>query len=466
MRNVRFPPEGSASAPARPAIKETRPSMSSLPLIARSGGPLAGIVRVPGDRALTLQALALGAMAVGRTSLRGAFDGDEAQRLAAALRALGAGVADHGDGHWTVDGIGVGGLLEPADVLDLGGGQEALYLLLGLVATHSLTAIFTGDAALNRRPVARLTMSLERIGAQFIGRRGDLPPLAAVGATAPMPMEHRLPATGASIKAAILLAGLNTPGITSVVESGPASDAMERLLRLFGARVEVEIEAGGIRRTRLEGQPELTPAAVDLPADPSAAALPLVAALAAGGSSVTLAGVGLDPARTGLFAILRDMGADIDVVNARTLGEAPVGDLHVRSSRLKGLVVPPERMAGLVHDYPLLAVAAARAEGTTVLSGLGDGRRHAVLADGLAACGVEVLVEDDVLTIRGAGGPVPGGARLAADLAPDLAAALLVLGLGAQAPVEVADGRAIDGHFPGFAALMGGLGAILTSETV
>jgi 3-phosphoshikimate 1-carboxyvinyltransferase len=435
--------------------------MPPSPLIARSGGKLAGTVRVPGDRALTLRALVLGAMAVGRTRLQGAFEGAEVRGLAAALRALGAGVAHHGDGHWTVDGVGVGGFSEPVHVLDLAGGQDALHLLMGLVASHPLTAVFTGDAALNRRPVARLTQPLERIGAQFIGRRGDLLPLVAVGATAPMPMEHHLPAPSASIKAAVLLAGLNTPGITSVIEAVPTSDGTERLLRLFGARVEIDGPDAGSRRVRVEGHPELKPALVDLPADPSAAALPLMAALIGEDADLTLAGVGLDPLRTGLFTILQEMGAEIEILNMQTAGGEPVGDLRVRSSRLTGMAVPAERMHGLHLDYPILAAVAARAVGTTVLPGLRDGRRLAAVAGALAACGVEVSVEDDALTIQGAGGPVPGGIRLAADLAPDLAAAFLMLGLGAEAPVEAADAAAIDGHFPDFAPLMRALGANL-----
>ncbi|HEV2677242.1 MAG TPA: 3-phosphoshikimate 1-carboxyvinyltransferase [Aliidongia sp.] len=438
----------------------------STPLIARPGRMLAGTIPVPGDRVLSQCALILGALAVGRTSIRGLPDDTDFRQLAAALRALGAAVTRHDDGLWTVDGVGVGGLLEPSEILDLGDSGTALHLLMGLIASHPLTTIFTGTAALNRRPLARLLHPLERMGAQFVGRYGGHLPLAVVGAAVPMPIEHVLPGTGDPIKPAILLAGLNTPGLTSVVEPRPADDGLDRLLRRFGARIEVEPLADGACRTRIEGQPELVPATLDLPGDPLAAAFPIVAALTTGGSDVTLSHVGLDPARSGLLTILREMGAGIDVLETRDDSDGPAGTLRVRGSRLTGVTVPGERAADLLDYYPILAIAAAHATGPTVLPGWGDGDRLARFARALAICGVDASVEGGALILQGAGGPATGGARLPTDLDPDAALALLVLGLGARAPIEIADGAAIETCFPGFAGRMRELGADLTMGVV
>ena len=444
---------------------------SPKPLIARPSGKLAGTVRVPGDKSMSHRALILGALAVGRTSVKGMLDGADVRATAAALRALGATVTRHDDGLWTVDGVGVGGLMEPAGVLDLGNSGTGVRLLMGLVATHPLTALFTGDASLNRRPMARVIQPLEQIGAQFVGRRGGLLPLAVLGAAAPMPIEYRVPVASAQVKSAILLAGLNTPGTTSVIEARPTRDHTERMLRGFGARVMVEPLGDGGRRILLDGQPELTPAALDLPADPSSAAFPLVAALLLDGSDVTLLDVGLNPLRTGLFTTLRDMGAQIDIQNQRTVGDEPIGDLRVRASRLTGVTVPAERAPSMIDEYPILAVAAARATGVTVMRGLGELKvkesdRLGAIARGLAASGVKVEVDEDTLAIHGARGPVPGGSRIAVDLDHRIAMAFLVLGLGAKRAVEIDDASAIETSFPDFAGLMCGLGADISAGTL
>ncbi len=429
------------------------------PLIARSGSRLAGTARVPGDRSMSHYALILGALAVGRTSIRGARDDADVQATAAALRSLGAQVIRHEDGLWTVDGVGIGGLMEPARVLDLGHAGTGLHLLMGLAATHPITAIFTADASLVRRPMARIIQPLEMMGACFTGRHGGLLPLAVSGATLPMPLDYRLPVASALVKSAILLAALNTPGTTSIAEPHPSSDHGERLLRRFGARITVE--AGW---TRIDGQPELAPAALDLPADPSLAAFPMVAALILDGSDVTLSGVGLDPLRTGLITTLQEMGARIDVLNPRDSGGEPVGDLRVRASRLTGIAVPVERASGMIDDYPILAVAAACAAGITIMPGLGD--RLTAVAGGLAACGVQVGIDGDTLTVHGAGEAVPGGARIRAEFDHRIALAFLVLGLGAKAPVEIDDATAISTGFPDFAGLMTGLGADISAGTI
>ena len=463
---------GSAPFVPETIVWKTRRSMPSpKPLIARPSGKLAGTVRVPGDKSMSHRALILGALAVGRTSVKGMLDGADVRATAAALRALGATVTRHDDGLWTVDGVGVGGLMEPAGVLDLGNSGTGVRLLMGLVATHPLTALFTGDASLNRRPMARVIQPLEQIGAQFVGRRGGLLPLAVLGAAAPMPIEYRVPVASAQVKSAILLAGLNTPGTTSVIEARPTRDHTERMLRGFGARVMVEPLGDGGRRILLDGQPELTPAALDLPADPSSAAFPLVAALLLDGSDVTLLDVGLNPLRTGLFTTLRDMGAQIDIHNQRTVGDEPIGDLRVRASRLTGVTVPAERAPSMIDEYPILAVAAARATGVTVMRGLGELKvkesdRLGAIARGLAASGVKVEVDEDTLAIHGAGGPVPGGSRIAVDLDHRIAMAFLVLGLGAKRAVEIDDASAIETSFPDFAGLMCGLGADISAGTL
>ena len=384
------------------------------PLIARPGGKLTGTAQVPGDTSMSHLALILGALAVGRTSIRGLLDGAGVRATAAALRALGATVIRHDDGLWTVDGVGVGGLMEPARALDLGHSGTGAQLLMGLVATHPLTAIFTGDAALVRQPMARVIQPLEMMGAQFTGRRGGLLPLAVTGAALPMPIDYRLPVASTQVKSAILLAALNTPGNTTVVEPHPTPDHTERMLSRFGVRVT--IKAG---RIEIEGQPELMPAALDLPADASSAAFPLVAALLVEGSDITLPNVGLNPRRTGLFTTLDDMGAQIDILNPRDAGGESFGDLRVRASRLRGVTVPPERVI--------------------------DGAR---------------------LTDHGVGGPVPGGARILADPDPRIAMAFLVLGLAAKAPVALDDAAPIDARFPDFAGLMRRLGADISAGTI
>jgi 3-phosphoshikimate 1-carboxyvinyltransferase len=435
-------------------------------LVGRPGGPLIGRTRIPGDKSMSHRALILGSLAVGRTTIRGLLEGDDVLRTAAAMVALGARIERGGDGVWIVDGVGIGGLAEPDRVLDLGNSGTGVRLLMGLVATHPITTIFTGDASLTKRPMARVTRPLEQMGAQFIGRAGGLLPLAVVGAVDPMPIEYRLPVASAQVKSAILLAGLNTPGHTIVIEPAPTRDHSERMLRHFGADVAVDAIAGGGKRITLQGQPELSPAALDLPGDPSSAAFPLVAGLLCDDSDLVLENIGLNPLRTGLLATLREMGASIEVVNARLSGDEPVGDLRIRASRLEGVTVPAERAPSMIDEYPILAVAAACARGRTTLHGLDELKvkesdRLAAIATGLAACGVEIEVTGSSLTIEGCGGTPPGGGKIAANLDHRIAMAFLVLGLAAETPVEIDDGATIETSFPDFAGLMRRLGAAI-----
>jgi 3-phosphoshikimate 1-carboxyvinyltransferase len=431
---------------------------------ARPAAPLAGMVRVPGDKSISHRALMLGALAVGRTEITGLLEGEDVLATAAALCAMGAEIVRAEDGLWLVDGVGLGGLAEPDDVLDLGNSGTAARLLLGILASHPFTAFVTGDASLRRRPMDRIIAPLSRFGAQFLGREGGCLPLAVTGATNPVPIEYRLPVPSAQVKTAVLFAGLNTPGATSVIEPQPTRDHTERMLGHFGAKVTVDAEPGGGLRITVLGQPELVAAPITVPGDPSSAAFPLVAALIVPGSEVTIVNVGLNPSRTGLLSCLKEMGADITLENQREAGGEPVADLLVRAGPLAGADIPASRAPLMIDEYPILAVAAACARGRTVMRGLAELRvkesdRLAGIAEGLARCGVRVAVEGDDLIVEGNGGPPEGGALIATRLDHRMAMAFLVLGLATRAPVRIDDGRPIATSFPDFVPLMSEIGA-------
>ncbi len=427
--------------------------------------PLGGRIPVPGDKSISHRALMFGALAVGETRITGLLEGEDVLRTAAAMRALGAEVTRSPDGAWLVAGRGVGGLIEPADVLDMGNSGTAARLLCGILASHPLFAVMTGDASLRRRPMRRVTDPLSATGARFAARAGGRLPLAIEGAQAALPLDYRVPVPSAQVKSAVLLAGLNAPGLTRVEEPEATRDHSENMLRHFGATVTVESVGAG-RVITLAGQPELRAADVSVPGDPSSAAFPLVAALLVPGSEVTVPGVGLNPLRTGLLACLREMGADIAVTGRRVAGGEEVGDLTARFGPLRAVDVPPERAPSMIDEYPILAVAAACASGTSRLRGLKELRvkesdRLAGTAALLAANGVRVAIEDDDLIVHGAGGPAAGGGLVATHMDHRLAMSALVLGLAAAAPVAVDDAGFIDTSFPGFIALMNRLGAAL-----
>jgi 3-phosphoshikimate 1-carboxyvinyltransferase len=440
---------------------------SPAPLAAtRPPAPLAGAARVPGDKSISHRALMLGALAVGRTEITGLLEGEDVLATAAALNALGACAVPLGGGTWTVDGIGIGGLVEPEDLLDLGNSGTAARLLLGILATHPITAFVTGDASLRRRPMGRVVAPLSRFGARFLTREGGRLPLAVSGAASPLPIEYRLPVPSAQVKSSVLLAGLNTPGATTVIEPQASRDHTERMLRHFGASVGVEPADGGGKRITVHGYPELTAAPIAVPGDPSSAAFPLIAALIVPGSEVTIAGVGLNPLRGGLFECLRDMGADIAFVNEREEGGEPVADLRARAGPLTGAEIPAERAPRMIDEYPILAVAAACARGRTVMRGLAELRvkesdRLAAIAAGLAACGARVTVDGDDLTIDGEGGPPEGGALIATELDHRIAMSFLVLGLATRRAVRIDDAAPIATSFPGFVQLINGLGGAI-----
>ena len=409
----------------------------------------------------------IGSLAVGETEIHGLLEGEDVLRSAAAMRALGAEAKRADDGVWRVIGRGVGALVEPEDVLDMGNAGTGARLLMGVVASHPIAAVFTGDASLRRRPMGRVIEPLKQMGARFSGREGNRLPLVVNGTGDAMPIRYRLPVPSAQVKSAILLAGLNTPGETMVIEPEPTRDHTELMLRHFGAGILSRDTPDG-RAVTIIGQPEITGRRVDVPADPSSAAFPLVAALILPGSDILLTGVGLNRHRIGLIETLIEMGGSIVIQNRREQAGEPVGDIRVKASRLKGVSVPASRAPSMIDEYPVLAVAAAFADGETVMQGLAELRvkesdRLGAMARGLAACGVALSEGRDRLSVTGRARKPAGGVKIVADLDHRIAMAFLVLGMAAERPVSIDDGSPIDTSFPGFIDLMNGLGARLSA---
>ncbi|MCY1128259.1 3-phosphoshikimate 1-carboxyvinyltransferase [Frigidibacter sp. RF13] len=437
---------------------------TAIPMTARKSGPLKGRAEVPGDKSISHRSLILGAMAVGETKVTGLLEGQDVLDTAAAMRAFGAEVTQHGPGDWSVWGVGVGGFREPEQVIDCGNSGTGVRLIMGCMATSPITATFTGDASLRKRPMGRVTDPLALFGAQAYGRQGGRLPMTIIGAKDPMPVTYTVPMPSAQVKSAVLLAGLNTPGQTVVIEKEPTRDHSERMLRGFGADLTVENAPEG-RIIILTGQPELKPQTVAVPRDPSSAAFPVCAALIVEGSDILVPGVSQNPTRNGLYTTLVEMGADIDFQNPREEGGEPVADLRVRFSSLKGIEVPEERAASMIDEYPILSVVAACAEGTTIMRGIKELRvkesdRIDAMARGLEACGVKIEEDEDTLIVHGMGaGGVPGGATAKTHIDHRIAMSFLVLGLASQKPVSVDDGSPIATSFPVFEDLMAGLGA-------
>ncbi len=432
---------------------------------AKPARPLTGTISVPGDKSISHRALMFGALAVGQTRITGLLTGEDVLRTAAAMAALGAEISRDGD-DWLVSGRGIGALTEPADVLDMGNSGTAARLLAGILASHDIYAVMTGDASLRKRPMARVIEPLKQTGAQFLARSGNRLPLTIRGARESMPLSYRLPVASAQVKSAVLLAGLNARGVTEVEEPEPTRDHSENMLRHFGARVDVE-RVGRGRGIKLWGQPELVAADVVVPGDPSSAAFPVSAALLVPDSHVTLQGVGLNPLRAGLFETLREMGASLAVHNARTQGGEPVGDLIAIHTTLKAVDVPPERAPSMIDEYPILAVLCAFAQGTSRLRGLAELRvkesdRLSATAALLSVNGARVEIEGDDLIIHGTGG-LPGGGLVETHMDHRLAMSALVLGQASAQPVRIDDASFIDTSFPGFVPLMQGLGAGLST---
>jgi 3-phosphoshikimate 1-carboxyvinyltransferase len=436
-------------------------------MTARAAGPLAGEAQVPGDKSISHRALILGAMAVGETVVTGLLEGQDVLDTAAAMRAFGAEVVRLAPGHWSVHGVGVGGFREPEAVIDCGNSGTGVRLIMGAMATSPIAATFTGDASLRKRPMGRVTEPLSLFGARAWGRAGGRLPMTVMGAAAPVPVRYAVPVPSAQVKSAVLLAGLNAPGETVVIEREPTRDHSERMLRGFGAALSVQAGAEGQVIT-LTGQPELRPQRVAVPRDPSSAAFPVCAALVVPGSAIRVPGVSRNPTRDGLYRTLVEMGADIAFENPREEGGEPVADLVVRhTGGLRGVEVPPDRAPSMIDEYPILSVVAAFAEGVTVMRGVRELRvkesdRIEAMAVGLRACGVQVEADEDTMTVTGRGpAGVAGGAVVSTHLDHRIAMSFLVLGMAAAAAVTVDDGSPIATSFPLFGPLMRGLGADL-----
>ncbi|WP_164157432.1 3-phosphoshikimate 1-carboxyvinyltransferase [Sandarakinorhabdus rubra] len=438
------------------------------PLSLTAPGPLAGDVTVPGDKSISHRALMLGALAVGTSRVTGLLEGEDVLATAAAMRAMGADIVRNGPGDWQINGVGVGGLLQPGQALDMGNSGTSTRLLMGLVASHPISATFVGDASLSGRPMGRVITPLSLMGAAITATPGpggrQTLPLTLTGVCPAIPLRYTLPVASAQVKSAILLAGLNTPGETVVIEPVPTRDHSERMLAGFGAALSVTQAPEG-RIITLRGEAELKPQSIVVPGDPSSAAFPMVAALIVPGSDVIIRNVGINPTRAGLITVLQAMGGDITLLNERSVGGEPVADLQVHHSALTGIEVPPEGAPSMIDEYPVLFVAAAFAKGRTVMRGLEELRvkesdRIAVMAQGLKACGVACEEVEDGLIVDGRGGdPVPGGATIAAHLDHRIAMSFAVLGLNARAPVTIDDARPIATSFPTFVPMMEALGA-------
>ena len=435
------------------------------PMSARRSGALSGTALIPGDKSISHRALILGALAVGRTHVTGLLEGQDVLDTAKAMQAFGATVERLGPGEWIVDGVGVGGFAEPAGVIDCGNSGTGVRLIMGAMATTPITATFTGDASLSKRPMRRITDPISLFGAEITSREGGLLPVTIKGAEEAVPVTYSTPVASAQIKSAVLLAGLNAPGQTVVIEAEPTRDHSERMLAGFGASITTETTDEG-RVITLTGQPELRAQSVAVPRDPSSAAFPVAAALIVPGSEIRVNGISRNPTRDGLYVTLAEMGADLTWENDREEGGEPVADLVVRHSALTGVTVPAERAASMIDEFPILSVIAAMAEGDTVMNGVAELRvkesdRIDAMAKGLRLNGVEVEETRDSMTVRGRGRIPGGGAPVETHLDHRIAMSFLVAGLAAEAPVTVDDGAAIATSFPDFVALMQGLGADL-----
>ena len=439
-----------------------------VPMTAQRGGALKGQAHVPGDKAISHRSLILGALSVGETRIEGLLEGEDVLDTGKAMQAFGAEVIQHGPGRWSVHGVGVGGFAEPSQVIDCGNSGTGVRLIMGAMATSPITATFTGDASLNGRPMGRVTDPLALFGTQAYGRKGGRLPMTIVGAADPVPVRYTVPVPSAQVKSAVLLAGLNAPGQTVVIEREATRDHSERMLAGFGAKVAIETLPEG-RVITLDGQPELVPQDIVVPRDPSSAAFPVCAALLVEGSDVLVPNIGLNPTRAGLFTTLIEMGADLTYENLHEEGGEPVADLRAKfSPNLKGIEVPPERAASMIDEYPILSVVAAFAEGETVMRGVKELRvkesdRIDAMAKGLRAAGVTVDAGEDWWIVTGRGhGDVPGGVTVESRLDHRIAMSFLVLGLATQKPVTVDDASPIATSFPIFESLMATLGATIT----
>ncbi len=441
-----------------------------IPLIAHPNGKLSGNIKVPGDKSISHRALMIGALAVGQTRIRGLLDGEDVLATARALESMGVEIlADRGGAVWRVSGRGVSGLCEPDRVLDMGNSGTAARLLLGVLTGHPFTAVVTGDSSLNDRPMGRVIEPLGKMGAVFRTRSGGRLPLSMDGSPMPMPIDYEMPVASAQVKSALLLAGLAAPGITRIAEPRPTRNHTELMLGHFGADIEVEESPDGGRVIILRGQPELKARDVVVPGDISSAAFPMVGALLNPGSGIAITGVGVNPLRCGLLDTLIEMGGDISLENRRHEAGEPVADLLIKGSSLHGVEVPAARAPSMIDEYPILAIAAACAEGTTRMTGIGELRvkesdRLAGMARGLRDAGARIEEGEDWLVVHGTGEPPAGKAAITTELDHRMAMSFLVLGGVTANPIIIDDGSPIETSFPGFVKLMNGLGGKIEEQ--
>ena len=423
---------------------------------------LQGAGTVPGDKSISHRALMLASQTIGRTEITGLLEGEDVLHTVKALQAMGVPIYQEGD-KWIVDGVGVGGLSQPESPLDLGNSGTAVRLLMGLVASYDFPVSFVGDASLKKRPMNRVIQPLERMGVEIQAAAGGRLPLTVHGNNQLVPIRYISPVASAQLKSCILLAGLNIPGKTTVIEPEATRDHTELMMHYLGAEITTEAEGEGNAIT-LTGQPELRARNIIVPADPSSAAFLVVAALLVQDAEITITNVLMNPLRTGLFTTLEEMGADIQYTNQREEAGEMIADISVCSSALKGIAVPPERAPAMIDEYPILAIAAACAEGTTTMLGLKELRvkesdRLSAIHEGLTACGVQAEASEDSLIVHGRS--IKGNATIATHMDHRIAMAFLVAGMVAKSPVTIDDSTMIDTSFPGFVELMNGLGAVI-----
>ncbi len=433
-------------------------------LTSRKSGPLKGTVKVPGDKSISHRSLMFGAITVGETMISGLLEGEDVLHTAEAMRKLGAEIEKGGDGLWRVFGVGIGGLMQPKSVLDMGNSGTSARLLMGLVGGHNITATFTGDASLSKRPMKRVMTPLELMGVKFEASEGGRFPLTQHGPKDALSIEYRLPVASAQVKSAILLAGLNANGTTTVIEEKPTRDHTENMLRHFGLDVKTETLPDGAMAVSVNGFQEMQPCAVDVPGDPSSAAFPVVAALLHEGSELRIERVCVGERRNGIYLTLQDMGADVKFEHQRLEAGEQVADIVVKSTgKLKGITVPESRVPSMIDEFPVLAMAAALADGTTKMTGLEELRvkesdRLLMIAEGLKACGVNLEMGKDSLTIYGNGKAPKGGAKISTALDHRIAMSFLVLGTVTDEPISIDDASPIKTSFPNFVELMNDLG--------
>jgi 3-phosphoshikimate 1-carboxyvinyltransferase len=433
-------------------------------LQSRKSGSLTGATRIPGDKSISHRAIMLGALTIGETMISGLLEGEDVMATAEAMRKMGATIEKGDDGLWRVFGVGIGGLHQPETPLDMGNSGTSARLLMGIIAGHDITATFTGDASLSKRPMKRVITPLEMMGAVFESANDGRMPLKVKGAANPLSIEYRLPVASAQVKSAILLAGLNTAGKTTVIENTPTRDHTENMLRHFGLEVTTEKLPDGAEAISVVGFQELQPCAIDVPGDPSSAAFPAVAAVLCEGSDIRLGRVGIGERRNGLYTTLLEMGANIKFEHVRIEAGEKVADILVKGSGLKGVTVPASRAPSMIDEFPVLAMAAACANGTTKMTGLEELRvkesdRLLMIAEGLKACGVNLEMGESSLTIHGTGKPPKGGASIKTALDHRIAMSFLVLGIATDEPIKIDDAAPIKTSFPNFVTLMNELGA-------